>query len=173
MQKFIIYACPVGELSTQLELYFQRSQIECGKNAAHKYMPHCTLTGFFEDELTTIPIYTKALDNALSKSPTPLISVLNITFNSKWHGLELYSPTLKQLIIDFAKIANSPTRNGELRLKDWLHLSLAYEFPREQQDGLRTIAEEIINPQASVKWELRFYQLHSDWTWTCHKSWML
>ena len=173
MQKFIIYACPFGELNKQLELYFQKSQIECGKNAAHKYMPHCTLTGFFEDELTAIPIYNNALENILSKYPTPTIKILNMTFNSEWHGLELQSPMLKKLIVDFAKIANSTTRNGKLRLKDWLHLSLAYEFPPQQQEKLKTLATEIINPQASVTWELRFYQLHSDWTWTCHKSWML
>ncbi len=177
MQKFIVYACPVGELATQLELYFQTSEIECGKNAAHKYMPHCTLTGFFEDELTAIPIYTKALDNAvdnaLSKPSKPVINILNMTFKPQWHGLELYSPILKQLILDFAKIANSPTRNQKLRLKDWLHLSLAYEFPPQQQDTLKAIAEKIINIQALVEWELRFYQRHSDWTWTCHKSWML
>ena len=173
MQKFIIYVCPIGELSKQLELYFQKSEIECDKNAAHKYMPHCTLTGFFEDELTAIPIYTKALENALSKHPKPVINILNMTFKPKWHGLELDSPMLKQLIVDFAQIANSPTRQENIRLKDWLHLSLAYDFPGEQQDRLKTIATEIINPQASVKWELRFYQLHDNWTWTCHQSWIL
>jgi ubiquitin-associated SH3 domain-containing protein len=135
-------------------------------------MPHCTLTGFFEDELTAIPIYTKALENALSKSNFA-IEILGITFKPKWHGLELYSPMLKQLIVNFAKTADSPTRKANLRLKDWLHLSLAYEFPPQQQDKLKTIAEEMINLQASVKWELRFYQQHSDGDWTCHQSWML
>ncbi|MEO1376377.1 MAG: hypothetical protein AAFW70_19145, partial [Cyanobacteria bacterium J06635_10] len=177
MSKFIVYACPVGELATQLELYFQTSEVECGKNTAHKYMPHCTLTGFFEDELTAIPIYIEALDdalkNSLSKYSKPLINILSMTFKSEWHGLELHSPTLKRIIADFAKTVNSPTRHGELRLKDWLHLSLAYEFRAKQKDSLKIIAEKIINTQASVQWELRFYQLHSDWTWTCHKSWML
>ena len=101
MQKFIVYACPVGELASQLELYFQTSEIECGKNAAHKYMPHCTLTGFFEDELMAIPIYIKALNNSLSKYSTPVINVLNMTFKPEWHGLELHSPMLKKLIFDF------------------------------------------------------------------------
>ena len=94
MQKFIVYACPVGELASQLELYFQTSEIECGKNAAHKYMPLCTLTGFFEDELMAIPIYIKALNNSLSKYSTPVINVLNMTFKPEWHGLELLSPML-------------------------------------------------------------------------------
>lgn len=173
MQKFIVYACPTGELSNQLELYFQKTKIECGINAAHKYMPHCTLTGFFEDELAAIPIYIKALNYVFSKYSITDIEVLNITFNSDWHGLELYAPILKQMIVEFAQAANSPTRNGNLRLKDWLHLSLAYEFPPEQRDKLKVIATEIINPQASVQWELRFYQLHTDWTWTCHQSWIL
>ncbi|MBF2016253.1 MAG: hypothetical protein IGS23_13810 [Rivularia sp. T60_A2020_040] len=173
MEKFIIYACPVGELNSQLELYFEISKSECGKNAAHKYMPHCTLTGFFEDELTAIPIYIKALNQALLKFPNPEINVLNIIFKPEWHGLELYSPMLKQLIIDFAKTAKSPTRNQDLRLKDWLHLSLAYEFPAKQQEKLKKITEQIINHRALVRWELRFYQLHSDGSWSCHQSWIL
>ncbi|MEB3220057.1 MAG: hypothetical protein VKN72_28020 [Nostocales cyanobacterium 94392] len=173
MEKFIVYACPVGEFNSQLELYFQISQIECGKNAAHKYMPHCTLTGFFEDELISIPIYIKALNQALLKFPNPEIKILNITFKPEWHGLELYSPILKQLIIDFAKTANSPTRNQDLRLKDWLHLSLAYEFPEKQQENLKKIAQQTINHRAFVRWELRFYQLHFDGSWTCHQSWKL
>lgn len=173
MEKFIVYACPVGELNSQLELYFQISEIECGTNAAHKYMPHCTLTGFFEDELTSIPIYIKALNEALLKFPRPEIKVLSIIFKPEWHGLELYSPRLKQLIIDFAKTAKSPTRNQDLRLKDWLHLSLAYEFSEKQQEKLKKIAQETINHRALVTWELRFYQRHFDGSWTCHQSWEL
>jgi hypothetical protein len=35
--KFIIYACPVGELKEQLEDYFHKSLNLCGKNTAHNY----------------------------------------------------------------------------------------------------------------------------------------
>ena len=62
--KFIIYACPMGKLNSQLEDYFNKSRQLYGENTAHKYMPHCTLTGFFTDESSAIPIYVEALDKA-------------------------------------------------------------------------------------------------------------
>ncbi len=43
----------------------------------------------------------------------------------------------------------------------------------EKQDKLKAIAQEIVNPQASVKWELRLYQRDSDDNWTRHQCWML
>ena len=48
--EFIVYACPVGTLAGQLDLFFARSRAECGENAAHAYPPHCTLTGFFHSQ---------------------------------------------------------------------------------------------------------------------------
>jgi len=175
--KFIVYACPVGQLAEQLARYSQISLVECGVNAAHKYMPHCTLTGFFRDELGAISLYlhalTTAYQQALSTRPQPAIIITEMTFQPQWHGLQLQSPWLRQLTAKFATMADSPTRQEALRLKDWLHLSLAYEFTSEQQERLAILAQEIVNPQATVEWELRFYQQHSDGLWTCHQTWQL
>lgn len=171
---FIVYACPVGELADQLDRYFQQSLAVCGANAAHRYMPHCTLTGFFHDEEMAIPLYVQALDRALRQAlpcPTPVITIQQLTFRSDWHGLELQSDWLKSLMANFATLAVSPTRQDALRLKDWLHLSLAYEFQTEQSDGLMRLAQDAITLQAAVRWELRFYQRHADQRWTCHQSW--
>lgn len=175
-ESFIVYACPTGELAEQLDRYFQQSLAVCGANAAHHYMPHCTLTGFFQDEETAIPLYMQALDRALSQAqpcPTPVITIQQLTFHPDWHGLELQSDWLKTMIATFATLAASPTRRNALRLKDWLHLSLAYEFQPEQSESLRRLAQEHINVQVSVQWELRFYQRHADRRWTCHQSWQL
>lgn len=173
---FIVYACPTGELAEQLDRYFQQSLTVCGANAAHHYMPHCTLTGFFQDEETAIPLYVQALDRALSQTqpcPHPVITIQQLSFHSDWHGLELQSGWLKTMIVTFATLAASPTRQDALRLKDWLHLSLAYEFQPEHSESLIQLAQAYINLQASVQWELRFYQRHSDQRWTCHRSWQL
>lgn len=173
---FIIYACPTGELAEQLDRYFQQTLTACGANAAHHYMPHCTLTGFFQDEETAIPLYVQALDRALSQAQsclTPVMTIQQLTFCPDWHGLELQSEWLKKMMTTFATFATSSTRQDALRLKDWLHLSLAYEFQPEQSELLIRLAQECINLQASVLWELRFYQRHSDHRWTCHRSWQL
>ena len=177
----IVYACPTGELAEQIEQYFQQSLAVCGANAAHRYMPHCTLTGFFQDEETAIPLYVQALDDALNQAqpyPTPAITIQQLTFRPDWHGLELQSDWLKQAIATFATLAVSPTRPDALRLKDWLHLSLAYEFQAEQSKALLQLAQKHIHLQSPVRWEVRFYQRHSsphspDQHWTCHQSWQL
>lgn len=177
--QFIIYACPVGELAEQLEVYFDQSLKICGPNAAHSYMPHCTLTGFFRDEENAIPLYQRAIAQALEQfipPPHPVINISGMTFQPDWHGLELQSDWLTQLISEVAQLATSPTRQEPLRLKNWLHLSLAYGFPPEQTKELIQLAETYVNPQANVEWELRFYQRHADDSnhdWTCHQSWSL
>lgn len=173
MPKFIVYACPVGELADQLETYFSKSRVTCGPNTAHQYMPHCTLTGFFADVTGSVPQYTQALERSLKRyrrsQPTPPLAVTDLTFRPDWHGLELSSEWLKKLILDFVCTATSPTRKSPLRPKDWLHLSLAYGFAADQADLLKTLAQDVINPISPVDWELRFYQQHSDLSWTCHQ----
>lgn len=172
--QFIIYACPVGELNTQVETYFVKSRQLCGANSAHKYMPHCTLTGFFSEDFDAIPSYLQALDTAYTsaKDKYPLdVAIAKLHFAKDWHGLELQAEGLKQLISNFAH--SNSTRQEKLRLKDWLHLSLAYGFNPEHGEQLQNLAREIISLQAQVGWELRFYQKNPDWTWQCLKSWEL
>ncbi len=175
--QFIIYACPVGELNNQLEIYFTKSLQLYGENTAHKYMSHCTLTGFFSDNCSSIPVYLEALDRAYKKAKHNNLSldieIKQITFSGNWHGLELQADGLKELIVNFTQIANSPTRTEEIRLKDWLHLSLAYDFDERNGEKLKFLATELIDLNSNVNWELRFYQKNPDWSWKCLKSWKI
>ena len=175
--QLIVYACPVGDLNSQLEDYFSKSLRLYGANKAHKYMPHCTLTGFFSDDLSSIPIYIQALEKAYTEARNNNLSldikIKQLTFSDNWHGLELQAEELKNLIANFAKIENSATRQEKLRLKDWLHLSLAYDFNPKHGKNLKQLAREIIDIKADVSWELRLYQKHPDWTWKCLHSWVL
>ncbi|MCU0568002.1 MAG: hypothetical protein MUF49_15555 [Oculatellaceae cyanobacterium Prado106] len=174
--ELILYACPTGELADQIEMYFQNSLKICGANAAHRYMPHCTLTGFFKDEEGAIAHYQQAVEQALAQSPpppSPVITVTQMNFREDWHGLELRSAWLKQFVPRFADLAESPTRKEALRLKSWLHLSLAYDFSPDHASTLMQLATQSIQPQSMVTWELRFYQRHPQSTWTCHYTWNL
>ena len=170
--QFIIYACPVGELNAQIETYFTKSRELCGVNAAHKYMPHCTLTGFFSEDFNFIPDYLQALDTAYNSAKDLCldVAIAKLHLAKDWHGLELQAEGLKQLIRNFA--AFDLIRQEKLRLKDWLHLSLAYGFDPEHGEQLQNLATEI-DLQAKVNWELRFYQKNPDWTWQCLNSWEL
>ena len=174
--QFIIYACPVGKLNRQIENYLQKSLSLCGENKAHKYMPHCTLTGFFNDDIGSLNYYLEALGKAYLEAKNNLdlsIAIEQLTFNDNWHGLELQAEGLKQLIANFAEREKSPTSTEKLRLKDWLHLSLAYDFNPEDRERLQNLAIENIDLQADVNWELRFYQKNSDWTWKCLGQWTI
>lgn len=177
LRECIIYACPRGELNTQLEAYFTTTLRKWGENSAHQYMPHCTLTGFFHDQFTSIPVYIESLNTALNDHlchcPTEPIVVVDFQFKPQFHYLELASEWIKNVILDFADLAVSPTRVDALRCKTNLHLSLAYDFPPEQDQDLKRIAQTMINPQAEVSWELRFYERHGDQSWSCHHSWLL
>ena len=175
--QFIVYACPVGELNSQLEKYLARSRELYGENKAHKYMPHCTLTGFFTDEFNSISAYLQALDRAYDEAKknnvTLNIKIERLIFSRDWHGLQLQADNLQGLVARFAEIENSPTRQADLRLKDWLHLSLAYGFKGDRATELQQLARKIINLESRVDWELRFYQRNLDWTWKCLKSWQI
>lgn len=176
-RELIVYACPTGAISTQLATYFQRSQTECGPNTAHRYMPHCTLTGFFHDESESVPMYVDSLERSLTKAkPTRLdqvIAITALTFQPEFHYLKLESEWLLGLVREFRDRAHSTTRTDALRLKGWLHLSLAYGFPPEQCLPLQRLAAEAVDLRSPVDWDLRFYERHPDNTWTCHQSWKL
>lgn len=74
MKEFIIYAGPIGQFDNQLEQYFITTSVKCGKNAAHQYMPHCTLTGFFSWQINCSSDLYSSLRYCLKKgsaeSPT-------------------------------------------------------------------------------------------------------
>jgi ubiquitin-associated SH3 domain-containing protein len=175
--EYIVYACPLGRLARQLATYYVESRAVCGPNAAHQYMPHCSLTGFFHDELASIPAYTLALDAAVCQArptrPDLVLQFSGLLLSETFHGLLIESPWLKGLATDFAASAPSATRRDDIRLKSWLHLSLAYEFPREQHHHLATLAHDLVEIDAPVSWELRFYERHLDLSWTCHAYWTL
>lgn len=173
--QFIVYACPTGELAKQLETYWQLSREQCGANSAHNYMPHCTLTGFFYDRPDSASYYLQALEEAYKSAQNDLsleIEIVNLVFNSDWHGLELQAQGVKELVRNFAQIETSPTRTEEIRLKDLLHLSLAYGFAPEKRSHLKQLAQKAIDIQANVGWELRFYQ-RANTVWECLNTWTL
>ncbi|MEO0490577.1 MAG: hypothetical protein AAFZ49_13615 [Cyanobacteria bacterium J06659_2] len=174
MTQFIVYACPTGHLAEQLQAFLAESSVHYAKNAAHSYMPHCTLTGFFDDFNRAVPIYTRTLvrayKRALRSRPNPALTIKDLSFKPDWHGLELDSPWLKQLVLDFACTASSPSRKNAIRPKSWLHLSLAYEFVADQAESLAQLAQSMVDPNAPADWELRFYQRDPGNRWICHQA---
>jgi len=177
LEELIVYACPLGELAEQLAHYFAQARAKVGANTAHEYTPHCTLTGFFHDRSDAIPIYAAAFDQALAAArptqPQPALTITALTLTPQFHGLEVEAAWLQNVVADFATRAHSPTRADALRLKDWLHLSLAYGFRPAQHAPLAHLARNLVDPYAPAIWEVRLYTRHPDNTWTCHRRWPL
>ena len=166
--ELILYACPIGPLAKQIEAYFALSRSQFGANRAHDYMPHCTLTGFFHDQPSAIPSYVHAAQQALSQHPSGTVTLDKLRLKPDWHGLELTSPWLEQVAMTFAERSTSTTRVDDIRLKDWLHLSLAYRFEKAQHESLAELAEKLIDPTQPVSWQVRFYERHPQNGWICH-----
>ena len=160
MIQLIIYACPMGPLADQIQAFFEVSLAECGRNAAHAYMPHCTLVCFFEDLEDQAISYCQTLERLYQRARrdrSATLSVGKLTFNPDWYGLPLTSPELEQLAVDFARSPHPASLGRPIRPKSWLHLSLAYGFAPDQAKCLKALAQAI-NPAAAVSWELRLYQ---------------
>jgi ubiquitin-associated SH3 domain-containing protein len=176
-RELIVYACPTGELARQLDAFLDASRTQCGPNTAHRYMPHCTLTGFFHDGFSAVPVYLAALDQALAQAlpvrPSDAIKIAGIRFLDNFYFLVVESVWLQQLAADFAARAISSTRRDAVRLKDQLHVSLAYGFDPAQGTRLAQLAREMVHASAPVEWELRFYERHTGDRWTMHKAWAL
>ena len=173
--ELIVYACPLGVLAEQLDAYLARALRDVGRNAAHGYMPHCTLTGFFHDDAASVPHYRATLAQALASAgsqDTTQIQIEGLHLTETFHFLKLESSWSIALIQAFADLAQSPTRRDSLRLKDWLHVSLAYQFPAERHEPLAALARAMVDPNASVAWELRLYE-RSTAGWVLHGQWAL
>lgn len=200
LAQFIVYACPTGALADQLTDYLKKSRNCCGANAAHRYMPHCTLTGFFHDAESSVPLYVEALSHSLADAqetrPSNAMQIKALSFREDWHGIDLASDWLTTLIANFSRRIDSPTRHDSIRLKTWLHLSLAYEFEPSQSIQLEQLARGAVDITSAVAWELRYYQrikqqepsvtnlkpvdVHEDGIaldggdrWICHHSWSI
>jgi ubiquitin-associated SH3 domain-containing protein len=175
--ELIVYACPTGPLAEQIAAFYTASRERFGANSAHAYPPHITLTGFFHDDAAAVPHYTTALaaarTRALAALPDAPIRIRELAFLDGFHGLLIESPWLEALTADFAATVDSPSRRDELRLKNWLHLSLAYGFRPEDAPGLADMALSMVDIAMPVAWDLRLYERLPGGGWQCHAEWEL
>ena len=174
--ELILYACPLGDLAMRLESYYEVARQECGANSAHRYPPHITLTGFYHDTAASVLLYARALREAMKaaqKKARCVVRIERMMFEPNFHGLVIDSPWLRHMTASFASLAQSSTRSDALRLKDWLHLSLAYDFDPSKATHLKHLAIEWIDLSAQVDWEVRLYERYGDDQWRIHAGWPL
>jgi 2'-5' RNA ligase len=165
--ELILYTVPTGPLARAIDAFF--AEVATRPTRAQDYPPHCTLTGFFHDDAEAIGRYVAAAERVAR----PVRVDVQLRTSTEWIGLEVQSSDLRQLARDFAAAAAPiASRRDPIRLKDWLHVSLAYGHDADATDGLANLATKLVDPAAEVDWVLRLYECRNG-DWITHGSWPL
>ncbi|XP_043490897.1 protein UBASH3A homolog isoform X1 [Polistes fuscatus] len=160
-RQYVLYACPTGALAETLSKFWVESE-QLGWNGALNYMPHITLVSFFQvsDELE--PEFVYSLNNIIDRNEP----------YSRVHLEPYISPNFMGLFVkdEDAKWLNKISANYAAKLSTFnivanhqvkpLHLTLAYQFPSNLFQPLRTMVEKL-EPATVDNWELRLYSRDS------------
>ncbi|XP_015180456.1 PREDICTED: protein UBASH3A homolog isoform X4 [Polistes dominula] len=160
-RQYVLYACPTGALAENLSKFWVESE-QLGWNGALNYMPHITLVSFFQvsDELE--PEFVYSLNNIIDR---------NESYN-RVHFEPYISPNFMGLFVkdEDAKWLNEISANYVAKLSTYniianhqvkpLHLTLAYQFPSNLFQPLRTMVEKL-KPATVDNWEIRLYSRDS------------
>jgi len=173
--KLIIYACPVGILEKELNNFFESAESKFGLNTAHDYMPHVTLTSFFDlRSRHDIPILIEALHTIFSQSNPPSELMSNIRLRGSLGNtikIAMNSDYLETCLTRFKrKVRNIVSIN--VKSSDSYHLSLAYGYGDEHFEEMMNLAyanlsflqntnmisEDSKKLWQSSRWEIRLYE---------------
>lgn len=167
MSELILYAVPRGELGAQLDACWAAVRTE-----AQRYPPHCTLTGFFHDG--DVARYAEAAGAVVAPCAARVVSLREGDLDGRWIGLELDAPDLRALTDRFATAVAAPqTRTDAIRVKEWLHVSIAYGHDGAEHGLLLDRARSIVDPGAAAEWELRLYERLPGDEWDVRGRWPL
>lgn len=169
-RELILYATPTGPLADAIMAYFERVD-ELGSTTAQSYPPHCTLTGFFRRDSNGTDRVAAELAVAIRRAgppPVEWVEVVQLMVTDRWVGLELRSPWMLDFTARFVDEHGRRPGDDPIRLKDWLHLSLAYGLPELGPHA--RLACDMIDPSLDVGWELALWERHPDQTWTRYWS---
>ena len=169
-RELIVYATPVGPLADAIDRYFETVETELTATTAQTYPPHCTLTGFFHRDDSGARIAVDEIGRALvDAGPVPpgAVEVVSLRTSEEWIGLELGSPWLRDLAGALADGHHPDPGDDELRVKDWLHLSLASGI--DDLAPHARLAQATIDPSLGVGWELAVWERRTDGAWLRHR----
>lgn len=165
MRELILYATPVGPLASACREFFAVSP----PTTAHTYPPHVTLTGFFRrgDHRAgeMIELARELIANA-GPPPAGSVEVVDLLARPDWVGLEVSSEWLTGLASTFADADVAGAEEDAIRLKTWLHLSLAYGV--DDLSAHAVSARELVDPSLPVVWEVALWERLPAGDWRRH-----
>ena len=86
------------------------------------------------------------------------MTVTDLCTTTRWHGLEIESPALLALAVDFATRARTAARECAVTRQDRLRLTLASGFPEAQHEALTEFAYRIVDPVLTAQWQVGLWQ---------------
>ena len=157
----VVVATPVGPLAHAIDAYRQAVAVRYGRNAAHLYEPHCLLVRTYRDHPSSIDAYRHVLSAAVGEATRRgqrSVTVTDLCTTTRWHGLEIESPALLALAVDFATRARSSARGCAVTRQDRLRLTLASGFPEAHHEALTEFAYRIVDPVLTAQWQVGLWQ---------------
>lgn len=162
MRKLILYATPMGDLAAACDRYFAAA----APTVAQQYPPHVTLTGFFsrqDDAASERILAAQGFIEEAGPVPSEAVEVVGLIARPDWVGLEIESPWLRAIAERFAASDTPEPADDPIRLKSWLHLSLAYGV--DDLASNERFARRMVDPGSQADWEVALWELGTDNTW--------
>ena len=149
MRELILYATPTGALARTCATYFDTVE----PTTAQTYPPHVTLTGFFHRRDVSPAVDAAA---AIGDVPADAVDVKRLMCTDEWVGLEVESAWMEAVAARFADAVPAGPDEDDVRLKQWLHLSLAYGFGDLREHAAQATRD--IDPHQGVGWEIALWE---------------
>lgn len=168
-RELILYATPEGPLARACAAFFADLVERDRQTTAQTYPPHVTLTGFFRRRSVAVDRVVAEARRVISASPRGEADVSNVTERPDWVGLEITSEWMLSVAAAFTDLHELEAGDDPLRLKTWLHLSLAYgDVPggRELAE-YADVARRTIDADLRASWSIGLWE-RADVGWIRH-----
>ena len=167
-RELILYATPEGALLESCEAYFDELRSTGRATTAQTYPPHVTLTGFFRRRAQSVDRVANEARAAIESTRPGTVHVSDVAERDGWVGLEIDSRWFSTVAATFADHHELEPGDDTVRLKDWLHLSLAYgdRPPGTELAVCAALARDMI-VGVSSSWSIGLWE-RSDAGWMRH-----
>ncbi len=147
---FYLYAIPTGALFTQIRLFRDLTEQEFGRNRAHDYPVHCTLTrGFAIDDSVLVEDYRDAITRHFAGTLAPKVGKLTHISDRQLVLLELQAPDLALSTLSWV---DEFGRSDIVPITENFHITIAWRT--EFHIRIFELAQASIDSSVPTSWEV-------------------